>query len=264
MENVNGPTLRESQRIAFELLRPVVHLLRASGITAGAVRSASDRACRRHDPTPSRGIWLDRACFVQLAHVLTVWARDPEFIDEKGSPMRLRLAGGARPGGGRPGAASFPYLLKKAQVSIGADRALEWLRALGSVRRCDRGQRVRLVSSVLLGVMGDRFLALPMLDAVRRFAETVEHNLCERPAPSERRMHQWVGYASLDARQLGEVQRFVRSSGQVFLDAVDEKLLACSRGNGGDRRLFGVGLYVFGGRTAKRARRQPRRRCASA
>ncbi len=273
MDNVKGPTVKESQRAAFEVLRPIVHLLRAAGVAAGAVRSASERALRGYAGVPARGAWMDRACCKQLADVLTVWSGDPEFIDEAGSPARLTLEGG--PGAGarlgsfaRPG--SFPYpgsfarLLKKAEVSLAAGRVLEQLRALGAVQPCDRGRRVRLVSHVLPGVMGDRFLAAPMLDAIRRFAETVEHNLCARSAGAERRMHRCAGCASLDPRELGEVQRFVRSSGDAFLDAVDEKLLSSARKDAKERLRYGVGIYVFMDPAGKTSERRPRRRHPSA
>lgn len=258
MENVNGPTLRESRRAALGLLCPIVHLLKISGIAEDAFRSAWEQACRAHPRTAARGVWLNRACFLQLADLVRVWARDPEFIDETGSPRRLRLAGGVR-----QGRDSFAYLIKKARVSIEARSALERLQALRAVQRCNRGRRVRLVSDVLPGVAGSRFLAAPMLDAVRRLAETVEHNVCAQAAAAQGRMHRWVGCASLDARQLGEVQRFLRLSGQAFLDAADEKLLSCSRKRTGRRRLYGVGLYVFVDRAGKPSGRQPRERCAS-
>ncbi len=261
MDNVKGPTVQESQRAAFEVLRPIVHLLRAAGVAAGSVRSASEQALRGYARVPARGAWMDRACFQQLVDVLTVWAGDPEFIDETGLPARLTLAGGPGPAP-RPG--SFPRLLKKAEVSLTAHRVLEQLQALGAVQQCDRGRRLRLVSHVLPGVMGGRFLATPMLDAIRRFAETVEHNLCARPAGAERRMHRCAACASLDPRELGEVQRFVQSSGDAFLDAVDEKLLSSARKDAKERLRYGVGLYVFMDPAGKTSERRPPRRHTSA
>lgn len=253
MENVKGPTAQESQSTAFDVMRPIVHLLRTSGVAAGDVRSATERALRGYAHVPARGAWLDRACFQELADVLMVWAGDPEFIDEAGSPVRLTLEGRPRP-------RSFPYLLKKAGVSLAADRALEQLSTLGSVQRCDRGRRIRLVSHVLSGLMGERFLAAPMLDAIRRFAETVEHNLCARHDAAQHRMQRWAGCASLDPRHLREVQRFVRSSGEAFLDAVDEKLLSSARKDAKARLRYGVGIYVFMDPAGKTSHRRIRRR----
>jgi hypothetical protein len=101
--------------------------------------------------------------------------------------------------------------------------------------------------------MGKRFLAAPMLNEIRRFAETIEHNVCNDPGPYEGRMQRSAYSATLDPEQFAEVQRFVRLSGQTFLDAVDEKLASCSLPSGHKRSLkYGVGVYVFVDRTAKR------------
>lgn len=240
MDHRQGPPPRESRRLAFDVLRPLIHLLRAAGIPESTVRAGSERAYRLYAHTRPRGTWLGSAPFAELADILMVWARDPSFIDEKGVP--LRLSRGAGPG-------SFAVLARRAGVTIGSRRALAHLLALGAVRRCDRGRRVRLVSNVLIGVMGGRFLVAPMLDAVRRFCETVEHNLCEPHGAGDGRLHRWADAASLDLRQLPEMQRFVRSSGQSFLDAVDEKLAACSaprpRRRARNGLPYGVGVYVF-------------------
>jgi hypothetical protein len=243
MENLNGPALSASRRAGYRLLRVIHHLLRASGIPERTVRSINEQLYRQYARTRARGVWLDCARFLELAQALEMWSRDPEFIDETGAPRGLRLAGGAHP---RPG--SFPYLLRKSGVSLGARSALAQLRALGAVRRYHRGRRVRLVSDVLLGVRADGFLAPPMLDAIRRCAETVEYNVCRRPSDGARLMHRWVGCLSVDPRRLPEVHRFIRSSGQALLDAVGEKLHTSARkpGNAAKGRLaFGVGLYVY-------------------
>ncbi|MGH8150391.1 MAG: DUF6502 family protein [Steroidobacteraceae bacterium] len=240
MDHLQGHPPRQSRRLAFDVLRPLIRLLRAAGIPEVALNASSERALRLYRRTPARGVWLDSAVFSKLTEILSVWARDPAFIDEKGMPQRLSL--GAGPG-------SFAALVRLAGGSVGARRALVHLLALGAVRRCDGGRRVRLVSNVLVGVMGGRFLVAPMLDAVRRFSETVEHNLCERPGVAGGRLHRWAGSASLDPRQLREMQRFVRSSGQTFLDAVDEKLAACAAParsrRAGKKLTYGVGVYVF-------------------
>lgn len=258
MENLQGSTLPQSQRAAFNVLRPILHVLRSSGYTESDLRSISERALGLYTHTAARGVWLDYATFLQLGEILTVWTRDPEFIDETGSPMRLRLDGAARPGAG-----SFAYLLKKARVALGVGGALAQLQALGSVQRCGRSQRVRLVSSVLLGVMGNRFLAAPLLEAMRRYAETLECNACKKASSAQGLLHRWVSCASLDTGKLDEMQRFMRSSGAILLDAAHDKLLSCSVGNTKDRMLYGVGLYVYVDRAGKSARRESLQRGAS-
>jgi hypothetical protein len=236
MDVANRSALRAPQKSVFDVMRPVVRILRASGVGESSIRSATARACRQYARNPTRGVQLEHVPFLELADIVMVWARDPEFIDETGSPMKLRLTGPA----------SFESLLRKAGVSIRADSALEQLEALGSVQRCDRGRRVRLVSNVLLTVRGKQFVVGPLLDSIRRFLETIEHNFCEAPPAHDGRMHRWAFCSSLDPDQFAEAQRFVRLSGQAFLDAVDEKLGSCttvhSRKSG---RPYGVGVYVF-------------------
>jgi hypothetical protein len=131
--------------------------------------------------------------------------------------------------------------------------ALGHLQALGSVRVCENGHKVRLVSHVLLATMGKKFLVAPMLNQIRKFAETVEHNVCNTPGPFDGRMQRSAQSTTLDPEQVTEVQRFVRLSGQAFLDGVDEKLASCSLSGGHKGGLtYGVGVYVFVDRTAKR------------
>jgi len=238
MQHANGATRRMSETAVFDVLRPIVRILKASGIEEQLLLSAVREAYRAKSSSPVvRGVWLDHSKFVSLADAVTVWARDPEFIDETGSPMKLSI---------KPGPRSFASLLKKAHVSIRAEYALRDLETLGSVRVCDAGRRVRLASHVLLTVSGKRFLAAPMINEIRRFAETVEHNLCERPGPTEGRMHRWAQCDALDPRQFTEVQRFVRLGGQTLLDAVDEKLGSCRARRGERKRItYGLGMYVF-------------------
>ncbi len=237
MDVTNRSALRVPQKSVFDVMRPVVRILRASGVGESDIRSATARACRQYARNPARGIQLEHVPFLELADIVMVWARDPEFIDETGSPMKLRLSGPA---------SSFESLLKKAGVTLRADSALDQLEALGSVQRCDRGRRVRLVSNVLLTVRGKQFVAGPLLDSIRRFLETIEHNFCEAASAHDGRMHRWAFCSSLDPAQFAEAQRFVRLSGQAFLDAVDEQLGSCTTRRGKKSgRPYGVGVYVF-------------------
>lgn len=238
MEHVNGATLRGSHRAVFDVLRPIVHVLRASGFAEAQVRSAADEACRLYARSRTRGVWVDKDQLAEYVQLVMVWTRDPQFIDETGQPKRLSLADEAPD--------SFRALLRRAKCSVEPARALAQLRALGSVRLSDRRQRVRLLSNVVIAVTGERFAVGPALDSIRRFAETIEHNLCERRT-SEGRMHRWAICHALDPEQFAEVQRYVRTNGQIFLEAVDEKLNSYAKPRGGRRSCptYGVGVYVF-------------------
>jgi hypothetical protein len=240
MDAVNRSAQRVSRvphQAVFDVVRPMIRILRACGVSDSSIGSATGKARRQYVRAPAPGVRLEHVPFLELADVVMVWARDPEFIDETGSPMKLRLSGGA---------GSFERLLKKARVSIPAASALKQLEALGSVQLCDRGRRVRFVSNVLLMNRGNQFVVGPQLESVRRFLETIEHNLCERPSSDQGRMQRWAVCSSLEPEQLPEAQRFVRLSGQAFLEAVDDKLAACRTKPGKKAgRPYGVGIYVF-------------------
>jgi hypothetical protein len=248
MDAMNRSALRVPQKSVLDVVRPLVRILRACGVSGGNIRSTTARACRQYVRNPTRGVQLEHVPFLELADIVMVWARDPEFIDETGSPMKLRLSGPV----------SFERLLKKAGVSIQAHSALEQLEALGSVERCDRGRRVRLVSNVLLSVKGKQFVVGPLLDSIRGFLETIEHNLTHRAGSLEGRMHRLASCASVDPVQFAEVQRFVRLGGQAFLEALDEKLNSC-KATSGKGLYYAAGIYVVV-ENRRKAPRQRRRR----
>ena len=124
-------------------------------------------------------------CVVNLGCRLT--------LDENGQPKPLTL---------RAGAGSFRALLRCAKCTLAIARTVEQLQALGSVQLCDGGTRVRLLSNVLIVVAGNRFVVAPSIDSIRRFAETVEHNLCAGTPPGEGRIHRWAACEALDATEL--------------------------------------------------------------
>lgn len=245
MAYVRRTRITGSHQILFNVLRPVVRILRVSGFAEEEIRSVVARACKLYARTPARGIWLDQthglgldqSRITELMNLLRVWSQDPEFVDENGQPKRLSLDAGA---------GSFRALLRRAKCSHASRRTLEQLQSLGSVQLCNQGKRVRLLSNVLIVVVGNRFVVAPSIDSIRRFAETIEHNLCGGTRPGEGRIHRWAACDALDPAQVEEIQRFVRSNGQTFLEALDEKLISSARTKGRRRGIsYGVGLYVF-------------------
>jgi hypothetical protein len=246
----NRSTSRIPQQAVFDVVRPFVWILRTCGISERSFRSATDKACRQYARSSTRAVKFEHAPFLKAAEILMVWARDPDFIDETGSPMKLPLRGGRH---------SFEGLLKKAGVSMPVHSALKQLQRLGSVQRSRR--QVRLVSNVLLSVNGNQFVAGPVLENIRGFVETIEHNLYQRQNPAEGRMNRLACCAALDPAQFAEVQRFVRSGSQAFLDALDEKLESC-KARDGKGPYYGAGIYVVVRGSAKPARQHKRKRTA--
>jgi hypothetical protein len=209
---------RKTDRLVPKILRPAIRLLKSAGVSDAAIYQAVAQACRQHAKERVRGVEIDFDRFLQLNDIVTVWARDPEFIDDQGTPKELSL---------HDEAPAFQRLVEKAGVPIGVVDAVEELRELQAVRLCGRNRRIRLRSHVLLSVRPRYFVIAPVLDEMRRFLETIEHNVCKYPSALEGRMQRTVVCTSLDPARFPEAQRFVRQNAQSFLEALDEKLSTC-------------------------------------
>lgn len=245
MASARRGSMRGSRQVVFQVMRPVVRILRVSGFSEQEILSEVSRACRLYASTPARGIWLDKthglgldqARITELMNLLRVWSQNPEFVDESGQPKRLSVDSGV---------GSFQALLRRAKCSLASRRTLAQLQALGSVQLCDRGRRVRLLSDVLVPVKRKRFAVAPMLNSLRWFEESLEHNLCDSPRRGEGRLHRWVICADLNPARLVEVERYVRSNGQTLVESIDEKLSSCALRSAKRRGItYGVGLYAF-------------------
>jgi len=220
-----------------EVFRPIVRLLKASGIADSEIVSAVTASCRDYRNEPVRGLWLSGDEFMQLPDILSAWMQDTAFTESSGEPCKLHLSRQSP---------SFQELVKKAGVAVPFQEALRQLKARGAVQLCDRGKMVRLVSHVLFSARGRRFLSPPNFNAIRRLAETIENNVLGKRGNVHARMQRSAYSLSLNPKQFQEAERFVRLSGQTFLDTVDEKLRLCSRPNHlGYGRLYGVGIYTF-------------------
>jgi hypothetical protein len=243
----------EAQNLVPRILKPLIRLLKASGVSDTSISEAVDTACRLHGKERVRGVNLDFERYCALADVVMMWARDPEFIDDRGLPKRLNTDA-TEP--------SFQRLMDKSGVAVGIDEAVKSLRDLHSIQFCGNRRQIRLTSHVLLSVTPRHFVVGAVLDEIRRFLETIEHNVCENPDAIHGRLQRTVMCASLDPDRFPEAQRFVRLTAQTFLDALDEKLNACSVKQTTGQLRYGAGIYVFVDpeRNLKKIKRRKRER----
>jgi hypothetical protein len=242
---------QETYNLVPKIVRPAVRLLKSAGVNDETIYQAVAKACRQHAKERVRGVEVAFERFLQLTDIVMNWARDPEFIDQYGAPKKLNLCS-EEP--------SFQRLIEKAGVPVPLCEAVEQLRELHSVRLCDRNRKVRLLSHVLLSVRPRYFVIAPVLDEMRRFLETIEHNVCANPSALEGRMQRTVMCTSMDPAQFPEAQRFVRQNAQSFLDALDEKLNSCQSRKQNGHFGYGAGIYVFVDRSSTQKRAARRRR----
>jgi hypothetical protein len=241
---------RETKNYVPRILRPAVRLLKSAGVSDAAIIEAVSNACRQHAREKVRGIEIGFDRLRELVDIVILWARDPEFVDDQGAPKQLSLVNEG---------ATFQRLVSKSRVSMGTQDAVKHLCELRSARLCDKNRKIRLLSHVVLSVTPRHFVVAPVLDEMRRFLETIEHNVCTNAQAWEGRMQRTVMCWSLDPARFSEAQRFVRQNAQSFLDALDEKLSTCRSRERDSGLSYGAGVYVFVDQSSAR-RRATRRR----
>lgn len=225
---------------AYAVVRPIVRVLRAAGLTEAQITGCVAEAVRQHTADQTRGhlgSGTRRDTLTALAEITALWARSPDWTDSAGRPRELSL----RPGDPK----GFAALVHTAEPRLSATEALAQLRRHEVVRLAPNAQSVRLVTHVLLQPMGSGFAVEATLKDLRRFAETLEHNIFARAAGQPGRMQRMASRMALNPARFQDFERFVMRNGQIFLESADDILgtYVAREGRGGAG--FGVGLFVY-------------------
>jgi hypothetical protein len=227
-------------RWAFAVLRPVVRLLRAAGVTEEIILAHVSRALALHRQDTVRGRLdapMTQAHVRALGNLLARWSRSAEWAGADGMPRDLPIVAGE--------AGGFAELVAAVSSTLRADEALALLEQFGTVVRVADGQRVRLLSAALLHASDEGFAAEPVLADLRRFARTIEYNVFEKGASGPGRFQMSTLRAHLDPAQLEAFDRYLRRSGQVFLTAADDELARYEDPGVKEPEGFGVGVFMF-------------------
>jgi hypothetical protein len=133
----------------------------------------------------------------------------------------------------------FTALVRDAGRGLSPAAALEELKSLGVVRLVRNDEFVRLLTPVIIHRSLDA-----ILEDLRRFAETIEHNLF-RPRNTAARMQAMASRLSLDPGRFEDFARFIRRFGENFLESADDALGAYVTHQRDRGAQFGVGVFVF-------------------
>lgn len=240
INNVNlastDPSLLRARNCARKVLKPLLRVLHAAGLSEQELAEISRQTIRRLPDSGRRRLEALRPS-APLEHVIARWTTDPAYL-EAGEPRRLRLRG-SKP--------SFTSLVRSVSSNTSATAVLKLLDRRGLVRIRPRGQ-VQLLA---------RFYPVRAQDAIDLelfttmtidFLRTHEFNFLENP-PRGHGLFQRIAHKRYaDARIAPEFNRYVREHGQLFLEAVDDWLNRHkARVSPGLRRKvrLGVGIYVI-------------------
>jgi hypothetical protein len=211
----NVKTVSRKRRLAGNARRPVtindviaalMDLLAKLQIDANQLTSRVN-SLERSELPPHR-LYSHNATIGEL---LTAWHQNPEYLDNLGDPVPIKMRGGRR---------SFTALAKKAVPSIDAPRLLAELRRLGAVT-VDTNRFIH-VNMRSLSVYGDRRLAVHYtLTSLHNYIKTLNHNLDSDPMNVDQLFHRIAWNDAFDRDLIPLLKIKLRRQGQSFLESFD-------------------------------------------
>jgi hypothetical protein len=223
---------------AYAMLRPIVRILRAAGVSQATILEGVSRAVAQHaDDKPSGriGSGTRYESVLALSAVTGTWARSSDWTDESGNARELSLRNEDSDG--------FAALVRTVNPTLNPTATLKELQQLNVVRVLGNPARVRLLRHTVVHADEKTFSIEPILRDLQRFAETLEHNVFHKRSDGLGRMQITASRLSIDPAQFADFQRFVARGGQVFLDSADDRLNSASEVAQGAG--YGVGVFVF-------------------
>jgi hypothetical protein len=174
----------------------------------------------------------------RAARVITGWLRDPDFGDDNGHPVPLRMVGKRR---------SFSALVKRYSGDMPVRAMLDELVRVGAVKRLRDG-RIGLVVRGYIPQKGmDQQLTILGQDAADLIT-TIDHNVYRDP--SRPRIHRKVMYDNVPLESAEAFQAIAQARAQEMLEGLDRWLSHRDRDvnptvKGKGRVRVGLGLYHF-------------------
>lgn len=223
---------------AKELAREgrVGSLARVSIMTGLARREVADIASGRSSARHEVSSNANRA-----AKLLEAWHTDPEYLAPYGFPRDLSISP-------YDAAGSFQSLVDKHVGPGAAASMLEELVRVGAARVLDGGQFIRVLKRTYIPTGMTPELVQIFTQSVRRYVETVDHNLSQRDS-SKRRFDRLV-YPDEGLREedVPVFQQQVREYLETVIADIDAKSATFPRPDtfAGDKPTYvGVGLYFY-------------------
>jgi len=192
---------------------------------------APDRRSRVHRP-----YYLHTAT---IGEVLRAWHQNPQYLDDKGNPLPIKLRGGRR---------SFVALAGKAAPAIDPVALLAELKHIGAVS-IDRAKTIQ-VKMRSLPVYRDRELAIHYtLTCLRNYILTLSHNLESGPTNSDQLFHRTAWNHSLSQEHIPALKIKLRRQGQAFLESFDNWMTRRIKSDGSKTRRarraqVSIGVYL--------------------
>lgn len=206
-------------------------------ITTGIARRDFDRVLGEEDRL-RRALESNAS---RIANVLQGWHNDPEYMGPYGFPRDLAFT---REVGGGP---SFEDLVARFASDVQPQLMLEELMRVGAATIAEESGMIRVLKRTFIPEQMAPELIEVFARGVRRYVETIDHNLGEQDA-SKRRFERWV-FPDYGIREEDWVpfSDMVRDRLQEVIEDLETQFVLFRRPRPGvDRTLsVGVGLYLY-------------------
>ncbi len=176
---------------------------------------------------------------VAIGDLLTFWHQDPDFTDEAGNPVPLKVKGRIR---------SFSGLARRSLPKLDPTKLLTELQELGAVSISSSGHVHLLKRS--LNVYEDKELARAYtLSTLRWFIKTLRHNLESTPSNTDQLFNRVAWNGAFPKKEIPKLKLWLSKHGQSLLLSADNWMMNKSRygkNARGSRKStqIAVGLYM--------------------
>jgi len=176
----------------------------------------------------------------EIGEMLTYWHQNSEYLDERGDPARIKIAGKSP---------SFRHLAQLKAPKIDVSYLLSELERLGAVS-IDENKLIR-VHMRSFPVYEDKRLAVQhTLNVLDGFIKTLRHNLDSSPSNSDQLFHRVAWNNDFNVQEIPALKVRVKRHGQSFLESFDDWLMrkALPRTRtakpGTKRAKVSIGIYL--------------------
>ncbi|MFL6600831.1 MAG: DUF6502 family protein [Steroidobacteraceae bacterium] len=168
-----------------------------------------------------------------LPHVLTHWHRDPDYVDEHGTPRPLSLNNDGP---------SLSSLIARIYPSADPAEVVETLLRIGAIRRL----RKRFVPAGRSLVLEDEAVRIHALVALLAILRTIDFNIQHAHENVSRLLEKTVIIPRFPKHRLEELHRELHQRGEQFATEIDAQLLRSEVALGSQEEHTRVifGLYV--------------------
>ena len=227
------PQAEEIQATALAAVERFARVLALTGISRAKMASAFQEACAGLPESLFQSGRRLNHKLLESGHVLSVWLSDPNYLDQQGQPLPIRLRG-APP--------SLEALLGRINSDIQIDEVVKYLVRTGSIAKVGRRYRIRRTS---VSVSRDPELAYAHgLQTVLALLNTIENNA--QPIEDEDVCFEFTASNTrFPTRLRGEFDTRLRRLGMDFLRRLDADMRRAedSRRHGEPTLRMSVGLF---------------------